>query len=220
LSTYSQRSTTVIYDVTVPLDTRVPIFPGDPEFRLDRVASLADGAVCNLSRLDLGAHTGTHVDAPVHFIEGAPGVDEMPLEAMLGPAYVADATSVGGHIDAATFAELCIPPDVQRLIFKTPNSRLWASPTFAAHFVGVTEDAAAALVERGVRLVGIDYLSIAPPDDPTPTHVTLLRAGVVILEGVDLRSVPAGWYELACLPIRLAGADGAPARVILRTAHA
>jgi len=205
-----------IYDVTVPLDRHVPIFPGDPQFRIERVASLADGAVCNLSKLDCGVHTGTHVDAPVHFIDGAPGVEGMPLDAMLGPAYVIDATSVPGHIDAAVLETLEIPENAARLLFKTRNSQLWSRPTFATDFVGVAEDAAAALVERGVRLVGIDYLSIAPPDDPTPTHLTLLGAGVVIVEGVDLRAVPAGRYELACLPIRLVGADGAPARVVLR----
>ena len=206
-----------LYDVTVPLDSRVPIFPGDPDFRLERVASLSDGAVCNLSRLDCGTHTGTHIDAPVHFIDGAPAVDATPLEAMLGPAYVVDATSVSERIDAGTLGALAIPEDVDRLIFKTRNSELWALPTFAPDFVGVTARAAAALVERGVRLVGIDYLSIAPPGDPTPTHVALLSAGVVILEGLDLRAVAPGRYELLCLPIRLVGSDGAPARAVLRS---
>jgi arylformamidase len=156
------------------------------------------------------------VDAPVHFIDGASGVDSMPLEAMLGPAYVLDATSVVGHIDGPALDSLRIPDGVDRLILKTSNCALWSSPAFVGDFVGVTADAAASLVERGLRLVGIDYLSIAPPDDPTPTHVTLLRAGIVILEGLDLRPVPPGWYELLCLPIRLVGADGAPARVLLR----
>lgn len=207
----------MIYDVTVPLDANVPIFPGDPEFDLLRVKRLAEGAVCNLSRLDCGAHTGTHVDAPIHFIEDTPGVDGMPLEAMLGPAHVIDATSIRGHIDANALSTLHVPADAQRLLFKTTNSTLWSLPRFEPNFVGITEDAAVVLVDRGVRLVGIDYLSIAPPDDPTPTHVALLQASVVILEGVDLRSVPAGQYDLACLPIRLVGSDGAPARVILRT---
>jgi arylformamidase len=206
-----------IYDVSVPLDAQVPIFPGDPAFRVERVASLSDGAVCNLSKVDCGVHTGTHVDAPVHFIDGAPGVDGMPMDAMLGLAHVVDATSVRGHIDAAALGVLPMPDESDRLIFRTRNSELWATRGFAADFVGVTADAAAALVARGVRLVGIDYLSIAPPDDPAPTHLALLEAGVVILEGVDLRAVPPGRYDLACLPIRLVGADGAPARVILRS---
>jgi arylformamidase len=205
-----------IYDVTVPLDVRVPIYPGDPAFRLDRVASLADGAVCNLSKLDCGVHTGTHVDAPVHFIEGAAGVDGLPLAAMLGRAEVVDATSLPGHVDAAALADLPIPAGTERLIFKTRNSRLWSSPAFVEDFVGVTAEAAVTLVERGVRLVGIDYLSIAPPGDPTPTHLALLKAGVVVLEGLDLRAVPPGSYDLVCLPARLVGADGAPARVVLR----
>jgi arylformamidase len=206
----------VIYDVTVALEPNVPIFPGDPDFRLLRVKSLAEGAVCNLSQLDCGVHTGTHVDAPNHFIDGTPGVEGMPLDAMLGPAYVVDATSVRGHIDADALGNLEVPSDMERLLFKTTNSNLWSSSTFQPNFVGISEDAAVALVERGVRLVGIDYLSIAPPNDPTPTHVALLQAGVVIVEGLDLRSVPAGHYDLVCLPIRLVGSDGAPARVVLR----
>ena len=207
-----------VYDVTVPLDGRVPIYPGDPRFHLDRVASLAAGAVCNLSRLDCGVHTGTHVDAPLHFIDGAPGVESMPVEAMLGPAYVVDATGVTGHIDAAALDTLELPDDAERIIFKTSNSALWSSSTFATDFVGVDGAAAAKLVDRGLRLVGIDYLSIAPPGNPTPTHVALLAAGIVILEGTDLREVPPGRYELTCLPIPLVGADGAPARVLLRPA--
>lgn len=214
-----------IYDVTVPLDERVPIYPGDPPLRVQRVASLAGGAVCNLSRLDCGVHTGTHVDAPGHFIDGAPGVDGLPLEAMLGPVEVVDATSLPGLIDAAALADLGVsaraadpaggPGRIDRLIFKTRNSQLWSSPEFTEDFVGVTANAAAMLVERGVRLVGIDYLSISPPGDPTPTHRVLLEAGVVILEGLDLRAVPPGRYGLMCLPIRLVGSDGAPARVVL-----
>ena len=206
-----------MYDVTVPLDAGVPIFPGDPSFHVERVTSLADGAVCNLSKLDCGVHTGTHIDAPIHFIDGASGVEGIPLESMLGRAYVVDTTSLRSHIDATAVSSGGIPRHAERLLFKTRNSQLWSSPTFSGDFLGITADGAEALVDRGVRLVGIDYLSIAPPHDPTPTHVTLLAAGVVIVEGLDLRAVPPGWYELACLPIRLVGSDGAPARVVLST---
>ncbi len=207
---------TGLIDVTVPMSSSTPVFPGDPPFTLERVLSLADGGVCNLSRLDAGVHTGTHIDAPVHFIDGGAGVETTPLDALLGPAYVVDARAVTGHIDAATLQALDIPPEATRLLFRTRNSPRWSAGSFLEDFVAVAPDAAALLADRGVRLVGNDYLSIAPYGDPAPTHVALLTAGVVVLEGVDLARVDPGWHDLICLPILLVGADGAPARTLLR----
>lgn len=193
----------------------MPVYEGDPPVVVERVASIAAGDGLNLSRIAFGLHTGTHVDAPAHFIDGAPGVDGLPLEALVGPARVVDATGVTGDIDEATLAGLLIPPKTERLLLKTRNSRLWDRDSFSLDFAGLTQGAAEELVRRGIRLVGIDYLSIAPAADPAPTHVALLRAGVVILEGLDLRRVEAGEYMLACLPLRVVGADGAPARAVL-----
>jgi len=203
-------------DVSVPIRPGMVVFEGDPDVVVARTAEMADGAICNLSRLDLGAHTGTHIDAPVHFIPGAPGIDATPLDACIGPAYVADATHLTGHIDAAALEALNIPDGTERLLFKTRNSTLWVLHAFSRDFIGLREDAALEMVARGVRLVGIDYLSIAPFDDPAPTHIALLRAGVVILEGLDLRSVEAGPHDLIAAPLLLEGADGAPARALLR----
>jgi arylformamidase len=194
----------------------MPVFPGDPAVHIEQVASLATGAVCNLSRADLGVHSGTHIDAPSHFIDGAPSIEDVPLGALVGPCFVADATSLPGDIDERAIASLGMPDGVERILFKTSNSRLWNSDRFSDSWVGLTEDGARALLRRGIRLVGIDYLSVAPKGDSTPTHVTLLERSVVILEGADLRRVTTGTFELICLPILLQGCDGAPARTLLR----
>ena len=206
-------------DVTVPLRAGMVVFDGDPPVRLELAASLAAGDQVNLSRLDFGVHSGTHVDAPVHFIEGAGGVETLPVEAMLGPALVVDVPVDAGrpdrHIDAEGLAGLGIPAGTERLLFKTPNSALWALDTFSPDFVALTESGAEALVELGVRLVGIDYLSVAPFGDPEPVHLALLGAGVVVLEGLDLRAAEPGACQLWCLPVRIDGCDGAPARVVI-----
>lgn len=204
-----------IFDVSVPVHDGMVVYQGDPGVRLARVQSMAEGALCNVSELALGVHTGTHIDAPLHFIDGAPAIDEIPLDALIGACVVVDATAIEGDIDARALDRVLIPDDAQRLLFKTRNSALWGRAEFSKDFAGLTYDAAALLVARGVRLAGIDYLSIAPPADPTPTHVELLRAGVAILEGLDLREVAPGAYRLVCLPLRVAGADGAPARAVL-----
>lgn len=203
-------------DISVALiPGRTPIYPGDTELELDRVQSRAGGDPSNVSRLVCSTHCGTHVDAPAHFFDGQPGVDEVPLDTLLGPCWVADATTVSDRLDAAALAGIDIPADAARVLFRTRNSQLWDTPRFTEHFVALTPDAAEMLAGRGVRLVGIDYLSIAPYDDPAPTHESLLRAGVTILETLDLRPVEPGWWTLTCLPLRLAGADGAPARAVL-----
>jgi arylformamidase len=142
-------------------------------------------------------------------------VDSIPLDALVGPAWVVDATHLERDIDLLALQSLDIPAGIERLLFRTRNSELWALPRFSRDFIGLTAEAARALVQRGVRLVGADYLSIAPADDPAPTHLELLQAGVVILEGLDLRGVPAGGYQLVCLPLLIEGADGAPARALL-----
>jgi arylformamidase len=203
-------------DISVPIRSGMVTFEGDPLVHLERASSMADGAICNVSRLDFGVHTGTHIDAPVHFIDGAAGIETIGLDALVGPAVVVDARRVVGPFDRAAIDGLDIPSGTERLLFHSRNSELWNSPSFDGSFSGVTRDGAEALIERGLRLVGMDYLSIAPFGDPTPTHVTLLGAGVVILEGLDLREVQPGAYDLICLPLRIPGSDGGPARAIVR----
>jgi arylformamidase len=192
------------FDVSVPLREGMVTYPGDPEVHLERAASIAGGDVVNLTRIDFGLHSGTHVDAPVHFIEGAAGVDAMPLDALVGPCEVVEAADLALEYVAAA-------PPAERVLFKTPNSELWAQDEFAQDFARLDGPAARLLVERGTRLVGVDYLSVGDEE----AHHVLLEAGVVPVEGLDLRGIEPGSYELVCLPLRVVGADGAPARAIL-----
>jgi arylformamidase len=193
-----------ILDVSVPIRPGMVTYPGDPVVTLERVSAIAAGAAANLSRLDLGVHTGTHVDAPVHFVDGAAAAEELPVEALLGPVRVVPAQ----RLDAEELRGLELTP---RVVFKTRNSQLWEQTTFVDDFLSLDEQAARVLLSRGVQLVGIDYLSIGDE----AAHGALLGAGVVTIEGLDLRGVPAGDYQLVCGPLKLVGSDGAPARVFL-----
>jgi arylformamidase len=205
-------------DVSVPLRTGMVVYEGDPEVAIEPVTRIAAGDLANVSRMALGTHSGTHMDAPRHFIDGAPGVDRIPLDALVGPAIVADARGAPGDIDAAALAALDVPAGTERLLLRTRNEALRARDAFTRDFAGIADDAARELVAMGVRLIGIDYLSIAPSAEPSPTHLALLDAGVAVVENLDLRRAPPGAYELVCLPLRLEGADGAPARALLRPA--
>jgi arylformamidase len=202
-----------IYDVTRPISPTMPVWPGDPPVTLERVASIEGGGVANLSRLACGVHTGTHVDAPLHFIAGGAEVTSLPLDVLVGPATVI-ALPDADMITAETLARLDLPREACRLLFKTRNSKQ-PLDRFVQDFAALSADAAQWAVERGVRLVGLDALSVERPSDGWPVHHTLLGADVVIVEGMDLRDIPPGDYELFCLPIKLVGSDGAPARVIL-----
>jgi arylformamidase len=203
-------------DVSIPLAPGMPVFTGDPTYSIELAASIAAGALCNVSRLSMGAHSGTHFDAPGHFIDGAATTESMPLEAGIGPAWVVDARAFDRTITAGDLVELGIPEGETRILFRTPNSELWATPGFSESFTAIDESAARFLVDRGATLVGADYLSIAPFGDPAPTHRTLLGGGAWILEGLDLRNVEPGAVELLALPLRIVGSDGAPARALVR----
>ncbi|HEX2341022.1 MAG TPA: cyclase family protein [Vicinamibacterales bacterium] len=204
-----------LLDVSLPLDARLPIWPSNPPFDLTPVKQIAAGASSNVSRLTLGTHTGTHIDAPRHMIDGAPTLDQVPIDALIGPARVVavdtDRAIEPRHVDGDALQ------GSTRILFKTRNSTFWGTPQFRSDFVFLTEEAARALVDAGVQLVGIDYLSIEEYRKPgAPAHKALLSSGVVIVEGLDLSSAEPGPYEVICLPVRVMGADGAPARVILR----
>ena len=207
------RQVAKLHDISVPIRAGMHVYDGNPGFRLELVSSIAAGASANVSRLDLGVHNGTHVDAPVHFIDDGPATESLDLETLIGPAYVADVTAVSGDLDAEALGSVQFPSDVTRILYKTSNSRLWSRDKFSRDFVRLTGSGARFLIERGVRLVGIDYLSIGDAE----AHQELLSARVIALEGLDLREVDPGKYELICLPLRLEGSDGAPARAILRS---
>jgi arylformamidase len=200
-----------LIDVTIPIRDGMPVYDDNPGVHLERSRSIAVGDTVNISRLDLGVHTGTHVDAPVHFIEGGAGAEAIDPEILIGAAHVVDATSLQADIAVEALEALDLPEGAERLLFKTPNSRLWDLQAFTRDFIRFVESGAVALVERGIRLVGIDYLSIGDE----AAHRVLLGNGVVPLEGLDLREVEPGPYNLYCLPLKLVGSDGAPARVLL-----
>lgn len=197
-----------ILDISVPIRAGMVLYPGDPEVRLTREKSIAGGDPSNLSRLDFGAHSGTHVDAPLHFVEGGPAADDLHLDVLIGPAVVVDATGVEGDLPEETE----LPAAADRILFKTRNSELWALDEFQEDAVQVGLPLARRLAAARVGLVGIDYLSIG---DET-VHELLLSLGIAVVEGLDLRGVEPGAYELVCAPLRLVGSDGAPARAFLR----
>src|SRR5262245_26573216 len=189
------------------------VYDGDPPVEVTSALSLDRGDPANVSRLTLGSHTGTHVDAPCHFVRGGAGVDRLSPETLLGPARVLACPP--GPIAAATVVGQT--GRGERLVLKTANSALWSRARFVADYQALTLDAARALVESGVGLVAIDYLSIEPFGAPGhPVHRCLLEAGVVVLEGLDLSRIEPGRYELCCLPLRIRDGDGAPARALLR----
>lgn len=208
-----------IYDATVPIAETLPVWPGDPPVRIERVQSISRGDAANVSRLHLGSHTGTHVDAPHHFVSQGLTVDRLPLELLVGPAVVADVEPKGNlAIDVPDLASIQLPKDTTRVLLRTRNSLLWKSHQtgFERNYVHLSIPAARWLVQRGIRLIGADYLSVEAPDvDEHRVHHTLLGAGVVIVEGLDLSQVPAGPCQLICLPLKIKGGDGAPARVLL-----
>jgi len=206
-----------IHDITITISNDLPTWPGDPKVVLERVNKIEEGANANVSRLNMGVHTGTHVDAPFHFLEDGISVDLLPLSVLIGSAQVVQIKEGVEVITAKDLEGAGIIPEVSRLLIKTRNSRYWAAgeKTFQTTFVAIAEDGAHFLVEKGMKLIGIDYLSIAPYKQSRPTHQALLRSKVVILEGIDLSEVDPGMYQLYCLPLKLAGSDGAPCRVIL-----
>ena len=204
-----------IRDISVPIRDGMLHYPGDPAISLERVSSLADGAAANISKLDFGVHTGTHVDAPLHMIAEGAGVDALPLDVLIGPAIV---IAFDDDVMAVTEAYLRTQPIAghERVLLKTRNSGFIRERDFHRDYTYLAPDGAAYLVSLGVRLVGIDYLSIEQfHSGHHRTHKTLLSRGVVIVEGLDLSEPDAGTYDLYCLPIMLAGIDGAPARAVL-----
>lgn len=205
-----------IYDISLGVSPDLPVWPGDPPIVLKRVAKIEDGANANVTHFSGSVHSGTHIDAPIHFLENGAGVEALPLNILIGRAYVID-LSDATVLDAETLEAAGIPPRTKRLLLKTKNSELWAKweTRFQEDFVGVNKSGAEWLIRKGVRLVGIDYLSIAPFKQSKEPHQILLGAEVVILEGLNLYELRQGRYNLYCLPLKLMGSDGAPARAIL-----
>lgn len=208
-----------IYDITVPISARTPIYKGDPGVEISSFKSMKDGATANVSQISLGVHTATHVDAPNHFIDGAKRVHELDPEKLVGSCRI---IAVADDVVAIEPKHVGDIDGVKRVLFKTRNSEFWSTPEdgFRTDFTYIVPETAKMLADAGVVLVGIDYLSIEKSGSPGhPVHVTLLKKEIVILEGLDLRNIEPGDYELICLPLKYDGAtgDGSPARTFLRT---
>lgn len=208
-----------VHDVSLVMRAGMPTWPGEEGPKTTPLRRIANGDTANVSIVAFGNHTGTHVDPPVHFIEGAGTVDKLPVDALVGPCRVVEFAGPR-HINAAWLDQAGIPAGTERILFKTRNSERWREPVkpFDRDFVALDRTAARWCVDRGMKLVGIDYLSIepqGPEKEGYPTHKQLLGANIVIIEGLDLNDVPPGAYDLACGAIKFEGGDGAPARVFL-----
>jgi len=206
------------YDISLPISHVMPVWPGDPSIRVEKVLSHSTGDKLSVSRLEMGTHTLTHVDAPRHIENGGLTVDRLPLDLLIGPVVVVEPRYEDNIITATDLGELGIRRGVERLLIKTRNSELWVGGPyeFETDYVSLSKDAGLWLLSRGIKLVGVDYLSVDAFDShELEVHHTLLEEGVVILEGLNLSQVPEGRYQLICLPLKVRDGDGAPARVVL-----
>jgi arylformamidase len=205
-----------LIDITVGIRNDMLVWPGDEAVKIGWENRIADGDPSNVSSIHIGAHVGTHIDMPLHFIDGAASLDDLDLSLMIGPVSVVEVPEEKRSIDADYLENLGLE-NVTRLLFKTANSKMWDNPSlsFVTDYVALEGDAAQWLVDHGCRLVGIDYLSIASYDDSITPHEILLSNNVIIIETLDLREVQPGDYELICLPLKLISREAAPCRAIL-----
>ena len=208
-----------IYDVTIPISERMPVWPGEKRVRIEAMARIERGDQVNASRVNISSHSGTHVDAPYRYIQKGLTADKLPLKLLMGPAFVAEVDGIEGNtIQVYDLAKLHFPAGTKRLLLKTSNSDLWQCgyTDFERDFVHLAPKTAEWLVNRKIGLIGMDYLSVEAFGTSDPkVHTALLGAGVVILEGLDLSRVPPGPCQLVCLPLKIEKADAAPARVLL-----
>jgi arylformamidase len=207
-----------IYDISVTLSNDMPTWPGDPTIEIKRFSDMEAGDAINVSEMHTSLHIGTHVDAPFHFLGGdSTTIEALPLNLLTGRAYVLHLPDNVDIITAQVLGQASIPPRTRRLLIRTRNSNIWArgEKAFQTDYVALDESGANFLVERGMRVVGVDYLSVGPFKAGREVHTILFKGGVIPIEGVDLSQVAQGRYTLYCLPLKIAGADGAPARAIL-----
>ena len=205
-----------LIDISLTLSENLPTWPGDPSIKLNKISSIEDGGQANVTQLLASVHVGTHVDAPDHFLDNGETVENIPLKLLVGPVQVVEIPSTG-NITADVLKTAKIPAGTERVLFKTANSEIWASgrTEFKEDYIGLEAGAAQDLVDLGIKVVGVDYLSVAPFNDQVPIHKILLENKILIIEGLDLSQVEPGEYTLLCLPIKIENADGAPARVLL-----
>jgi arylformamidase len=209
-----------IFDISVPITPEMPVWPGDPAVDLQQVSAIASGESANITHLSMSVHTGTHIDAPKHFLDHGKTIGQIPFEKLVGEVLVMEidvSVSVISNLVLQSHPATDRLKGARKVLFRTRNSALWSiSPNeFRTDYVGIDKSGAEFLAALGLDLIGVDYLSIAPFDETLAPHQTLLTKDIVLLEGLDLSNIPAGIYELYCLPISLPDCEGAPARVIL-----
>lgn len=207
-----------IIDISLDVSPSLPVWPGDPLIKLTQVSFMDKGDACNVTNLQMGVHAGTHVDAPHHFLNDFQTVEKLDLHKLIGETYLVEFSDDIEIISYPQLETASIPVGIKRLLIKTRNSKIWENGDnlFHKEFVAISPEGSQWIVDHGIKLVGIDYLSVAQFGKGTVTHQILLSAGIIALEGLNLSLVSPGFYELICLPIKLKGSDGAPARVILR----
>ena len=209
---------TQLIDVSLEIGPDLIVWPGNPGVTITPTSRISRGDTSNVSEIRLGSHTGTHVDPPFHFLDDGTTAEDLPLDVMMGESTVADLRGTPGPIGPAELAGLSLREETTRLLLRTDNSALWTADlhAFPEEYVSLSPEGARWLVDHGIGLVGIDFLSIEVRGAPGhPTHRTLLEAGVVILEGLNLSQVEPGEYTLVCFPLKIAGGDGAPTRAVL-----
>lgn len=203
-------------DISVNLGPNcTPLFPGTPPVRFEKILSLSKNDHADDTVLHFGIHSGTHLDMPSHFIKGAADIDSIELHKLIGRCLVVDMRGLT-IITEKDLEKADIPLDTKRILFKTDNSKLWSSSDFYKNFVGISLEASQWLARRQIFLVGNDYLSIQPFGASNQIHIELLKENIIVLEGLDLSKVDAGYYDLMCLPLKVTGTEGAPARALLK----
>jgi len=210
-----------IYDISIPISNEMIVWPGDPPVNIRTISSIAKGDDANVSLVQMSVHTGTHIDAPKHFLESGQTTDQIPISQFSGKTLVLE---IDPNEELITSSVLTRHPDwdlvkqSKKVLFKTKNSSLWQTQPhlFFRNYVGIDKSGAETLAELDLELIGVDYLSIAPFSDTTQPHNILLSKGIILLEGIDLSDVPPGFYEMICLPLSFSGVEGAPARAILK----
>lgn len=206
-----------IIDISIPLSGKTPVWEGDKGISVHRVAIIENGCDFNVSRIELGVHTGTHIDAPFHVFENGKTVDEIPLDTLIGNVQVIEIPNGISVIDKNCLMKMSFQDGIDRILFKTSNSLYWETDPFSFHkeYVALNSEGAKYLVDIGLKLIGVDYFSVSSFDDLKQPHMTLLNRGIVLLENIDLRQVVPGIYKLICLPMKITGTDGAPVRAVL-----
>ncbi|MDA7818348.1 cyclase family protein [Sulfurimonas sp.] len=205
----------MIYDITLGISNSTITWPGNPKVNISKKNSIASGDICNVTNIDIGAHTGTHIDAPYHFVENGKKTESISIDNLIGVCYVLEVETKSlielKHIENIDFTKY------KKILFKTMNSQYLLQKEFNENFIALSLDAAEYLIDKGVHLIGIDYLSIESFYSDGSVHKKLLGNNIVVLEGINLLEVSEGEYELICLPLKVIGSDGAPSRVILRS---